>query len=37
MKCPKCLYLYFKHAKATEQMFGDADFYREMIAKEMEL
>ena len=31
------LYLYFKRAKAAEQMFGDADFHREMVAKEMGL
>ena len=31
------LQLYFKRAKAAEQMFGDADFHRELIAREMGL
>ncbi|MFO7559752.1 MAG: acyl-CoA dehydrogenase family protein [Desulfobacterales bacterium] len=31
------LQLYFKAAKATEQLFGDADFYREQVAREMGL
>ena len=29
------LQLYFKHAKAAEQLFGDADFHREWVAREM--
>jgi len=31
------LHLYFKRAKAAEQMFGDADFHRELVAREMGL
>jgi len=31
------LHLYFERAKAAELMFGDADFHREMVAKEMGL
>lgn len=31
------LQLYFKHAKAAEQVLGDADFHREMVAREMGL
>ncbi len=31
------LQLYFKRAKAAEQMFGDADFHRELVAREMGL
>jgi 3-oxocholest-4-en-26-oyl-CoA dehydrogenase beta subunit len=31
------LQLYFKQAKAAEQMFGDADFHREWLAREMGL
>ncbi len=31
------LQLYFKRAKAAEQLFGDADFHREIVAKEMGL
>ncbi len=31
------LQLYFKRAKAAEQMFGDADYHREMVANELEL
>jgi alkylation response protein AidB-like acyl-CoA dehydrogenase len=31
------LQLYFKRAKAAEQMFGDADFHREMVAQAMGL
>ena len=31
------LQLYFKRAKAAEQMFGDAEFHREMVAQEMGL
>lgn len=31
------LQLYFKHAKASEQFFGNADFHRELVAKEMGL
>jgi 3-oxocholest-4-en-26-oyl-CoA dehydrogenase beta subunit len=31
------LQLYFKQAKAGEQMFGDADFHREWLAREMGL
>lgn len=31
------LQLYFKAAKAAEQLFGDADFYREQVAREMGL
>jgi len=31
------LQLYFKQAKASEIMFGDADFHRELVAREMEL
>ena len=31
------LQLYFKHAKAAEQILGDADFHREMVAQEMGL
>ncbi len=31
------LQLYFKRAKAAEQMFGDADFHREMVAQKMGL
>ena len=29
------LQLYFKHAKAAEQVLGDADFHRECVAREM--
>jgi alkylation response protein AidB-like acyl-CoA dehydrogenase len=29
------LQLYFKHAKAAEQILGDADFHREWVAQEM--
>ena len=29
------LQLYFKHAKTAEQIFGDADFHREWVAREM--
>lgn len=29
------LQLYFKHAKAAEQVFGDADFHREWVAQEL--
>jgi alkylation response protein AidB-like acyl-CoA dehydrogenase len=29
------LQLYFKHAIASEQFFGNADFHRELIAREM--
>jgi alkylation response protein AidB-like acyl-CoA dehydrogenase len=29
------LQLYFKHAKAAEQVLGDADFHREWVAQEM--
>ncbi len=29
------LQLYFKQAKVAEQMFGDADFHRELLAQEM--
>ncbi len=31
------LQLYFKHAKTSEIMFGDADFHRELVACEMGL
>jgi alkylation response protein AidB-like acyl-CoA dehydrogenase len=31
------LQLYFKRAKAAEQMFGDAEFHREIVAQEMGL
>lgn len=31
------LQLYFKHAKAAEQVLGDADFHREWVAQEMEM
>jgi len=31
------LHLYFKRAKAAEQIFGDADFHRELVAREMGL
>ncbi|MBU2515268.1 acyl-CoA/acyl-ACP dehydrogenase [bacterium] len=31
------LQLYFKHAKTSELMFGDADFHREIVAQKMEL
>ena len=31
------LHLYFKRAKAGEQIFGDADFHRELVAQEMGL
>ena len=31
------LQLYFKRAKTAEQMFGDASFHREMVAREMGL
>ncbi len=31
------LQLYFKHAKASELFFGDADFHRELVAQEMDL
>lgn len=31
------LQLYFKHAKAAEQMLGDADFHRELVAQEMQM
>ncbi len=31
------LQLYFKHAKASELIFGDADFHRELVAQEMKL
>lgn len=31
------LHLYFKRAKAAEQMFGDADIHRELLAREMGL
>jgi alkylation response protein AidB-like acyl-CoA dehydrogenase len=31
------LHLYFKRAKAADQMFGDADFHRELVAQEMGL
>jgi alkylation response protein AidB-like acyl-CoA dehydrogenase len=31
------LQLYFKHAKAAEQLLGDADFHREMVAQQMGL
>jgi alkylation response protein AidB-like acyl-CoA dehydrogenase len=31
------LHLYFKRAKAAEQVFGDADFHRELVAQEMGL
>jgi len=31
------LHLYYKRAKAAEQMFGDADFHRELVAQEMGL
>ncbi len=31
------LHLYFKRAKAAEQMFGDADFHRELVARQMGL
>ena len=31
------LQLYFKRAKAAEQMFGDANFHRELVAREMGL
>ncbi|MCP4756140.1 MAG: acyl-CoA/acyl-ACP dehydrogenase [Proteobacteria bacterium] len=31
------LQLYFKRAKAAEQMFGDADYHRELVAREMGL
>lgn len=30
-------HLYYKRAKAAEQMFGDADFHRELVAQEMGL
>ena len=29
------LQLYFKHAKAAEQVLGDAEFHRDMVAQEM--
>ena len=29
------LQLYFKHAKAAEQVLGDADFHREWVAEEL--
>ncbi len=31
------LHLYFKRAKAAEQMFGDPDFHRELVARQMGL
>jgi len=31
------LQLYYKRAKAAEQIFGDADFHRELVAREMGL
>jgi alkylation response protein AidB-like acyl-CoA dehydrogenase len=31
------LYLYFRYAKAGEVTFGDADFYKEVVAREMGL
>jgi alkylation response protein AidB-like acyl-CoA dehydrogenase len=31
------LQLYFKHAKASELLFGDGDFHRELLAREMGL
>ena len=31
------LHLYYKRAKAAEQMFADADFHRELVAQEMGL
>lgn len=31
------LHLYFNRAKAAEQMFGDSDFHRELVAREMGL
>ena len=31
------LQLYFKHAKASELAFGDADFHRELVAQKMDL
>ena len=31
------LHLYFKRAKAAEQIFGDADFHRELVAQQMDL
>lgn len=31
------LQLYFKHAKAAEQVLGDADFHREWVARELGL
>lgn len=30
------LQLYYKHAKACEQFFGNADFHRELVAREMD-
>jgi len=30
------LQLYYKHAKASEQFFGNADFHRELVAREMD-
>jgi alkylation response protein AidB-like acyl-CoA dehydrogenase len=29
------LQLYFKHAKAAEQVLGDADYHRELVAQEL--
>jgi len=31
------LQLYFKHAKAAEQVLGDADFHRELVARELQM